>query len=140
MKRKMIFLVVSLSMFIGQVSAREAIFENFKFKDTEISTVLQAIALQASRQDRKINIMISPEIQGLVSIDLEGVDWETALNVLLKTNNLGFSRYKNVITVAPLDKILESEKQEQLRQSSGVTTLKVFKLKYIDAYDAKKAA
>jgi type IV pilus assembly protein PilQ len=127
-------------MFIGQVSAREAIFENFKFKDTEIRTVLQAIALQASRQDRKINIMISPEIQGLVSIDLEGVDWETALNVLLKTNNLGFSRYKNVITVAPLDKILESEKQEQLRQSSGVTTLKVFKLKYIDAYDAKKAA
>ncbi len=110
-------------------------FANLKFKDIDIKVALQAIADQASREGKVINIITSPEVQGAVSIDLQSVDWETALKVLLKTYNYGFYKYKNVIMVASMIKIDELEKQV-----TDTNQLKVFRLKYIDAVDAKKAA
>lgn len=120
--------------------AQETIFENFKFKDADIKVVLAAIAEQASKSGKKINIVTSPEVQGLVSIDLQRVDWETALNVLLKPYKFGYHRYRNVIFVASVAVIQAAEKEELEKQSSENTTMKVFKLKFIDANDAKKAA
>ena len=103
--------------------------------DTDIKVALQAIAEQASKEGKVINIITSPEVQGAVSIDLQNVDWETALKVLLKTYNFGLYQYKNVIMVASPEKIAELEKQ-----ATETAQLKVFRLKYIDAGDAKKAA
>ncbi|MCM8779947.1 MAG: hypothetical protein NC914_02225 [Candidatus Omnitrophica bacterium] len=127
-----IFLFLLLSAFI--VSAQEGLIESFKFKDADIRIVLQAIAQKASREGKKVNIIIAPEVQGIVSLDLEGVDWDTALNVVLKTSGYSQIRLKDVIMVATFEKIKEMEAQGQDRSET-----RVFKLKYIDANDAKKA-
>ena len=103
MKIRQMCIGVALSLLCALAAyAQETVFDNFKFKDADIKVVLQAIADQASKSGKKINIVTSPEVQGQVSMDLEHVDWETALNVLLKPYNFGYHRYRNVIFVAPV--------------------------------------
>ncbi|MFA5090842.1 MAG: secretin N-terminal domain-containing protein [Candidatus Omnitrophota bacterium] len=121
------------------IFAEEGMIETLKFQDADIRLVLQAIAQKATRSGKKINIIMTPEVQGLVTVDLEDIDWETALKVVLKTYGYGYSVFGDVITIAPLDKIKEGEAKEKERQSTEAPQLRVFKLKYIDANDAKKA-
>lgn len=120
------------------VFAQGGQIQTIRFKDTDIRLVLQAIGQKASREDKKINIIMTPEVQGLVTLDLENVDWETALKVILKTSGFGYISYRDVVIVAPLDKIKEMELKEQERQAIESPQLRVFTLKYLDANDVKK--
>lgn len=111
-----------------------------KFKDADIKVVLQSISQKATKDGKKVNIVISPKVEGLVSVNLESVDWQTALKGVLDA--YGYS-YKwigdNIILVATVEEIKERDVQEKERQEIEVPRLKVFKLKYLDANDAKKA-
>ena len=139
--QKLILLValftISCSLFTS-VFAQEGLIATLNFKDADIRVVLQAIAQKAIRQGEMVNIVVAPEVQGLVTVHLKNVDWETALNVVLKTHEYGISKYKNVIIVAPLEKIKEREAQEKERQGVEPSQLRVFKLNYLDANDAKR--
>jgi len=66
-----------------------------------------------------------------VNIDLTQVDWETALNVILRTYNLDAYRQENVIMVNPIG----PEGSVALNEIE----VKVYNLKFIDANDALKA-
>jgi type IV pilus assembly protein PilQ len=104
------------------------------FKDADIRNVLKIIALKGG-----VNIVASPDVTGTVSVYLDNVPWEKALDVILKTYNFGYERKGNIISVAPLDKINEQKKIEQELTQVQPTVTEVFKLRYIDALDAKKA-
>jgi len=132
--------LTALMLLASSAFAQESVFENLKFKDADIKIVLQAIAEQASREGKKINILTSPEVQGMVSINLDHVDWETALNVLLKANNYSYYRYRNVITVASPATIQVMEQADLGKQTEQFTGMKIFRLKFIDAGDAARAA
>lgn len=129
------FLIVASAAF-----AQEEIIPNIRFKDADIKVVLQSIAQKAIKNGNKINIVISPQVEGLVSVNLENIDWQTALKAVL--NAYGYS-YRwigdNIILVATGDEIKNRDIQEKERQEVEVPTLKVFKLKYLDANDAKKS-
>ncbi len=119
--------------------AQEEIIPVIKFKDADIKVVLQSIAQKAVKDGRKVNIVISPKVEGLVTVDLESVNWQTALKGVL--NAYGYSyRWagENIILVATIDEIKEREVQDKERQEIEVPKIKIFKLKYIDANDAKK--
>ena len=105
--------------------------QSFAFKDTDIRIVLAAIAQLASADVADINIVPSADVQGTVTVDLAQVDWETALNVLLKSYNLESSRQKNVILIRPIGP----------GGSTAGTEIRtrVFSLKFLDGNDAKKA-
>ena len=51
-------------------------------KDMEIADVLRMIADQSG-----LNILTSKNVQGKITIDLEDVDMEAALDAILKVNN-----------------------------------------------------
>ncbi len=141
MKVKIIMCLTAIVMFCASVVfAQNRMFDNLKFKDADIRIVLQAIAEQASKEGKNINILTSPEVQGLVSIDLKRVDWETALNVLLKTYNYDYYRYRNVITVAPAAIVQVMQQADLQKETAQFTAMKIFRLKFIDATDAAKAA
>jgi type IV pilus assembly protein PilQ len=101
---------------------------------------LQSIAQKAVKDGNKVNVVISPQVEGLVSVNLENIDWQTALKAVL--NAYGYS-YRwigdNIILVATGDEIKTRDIQEKERQEVEVPTLKVFKLRYLDANDAKKS-
>jgi len=70
------------------------------FKDAEIGTVLRVISLKSG-----INIVAGPEVIGAVTIRLEDVEWQKALDVILRTYNYVYERDGNVIRVTTRDKM-----------------------------------
>lgn len=120
--------------------SQEELIPVVKFKDADIKVVLQSIAQKATKEGRKVNIVISPKVEGLVSVNLESVDWQTALKGVLDAYGYGYKWIgDNIILVATLEEIKEKDIQEKERQEIEVPKIKVFKLKYLDANDAKKA-
>lgn len=118
----------------------QGIIPVMRFKDADIKVVLQSISEKAVKDGKKVNILTSPEVEGLVSISLENVSWLTALDAVLKTYNYSYIWVgENIILVDSLEKIQERESRERERQEVEVPRLKVFKLNYVDANDAKKA-
>ncbi|MBI3318315.1 MAG: secretin and TonB N-terminal domain-containing protein [Candidatus Omnitrophica bacterium] len=102
------------------------------FKEAEIGTVLQAMARKA-----KINIVLGKEVAGFVTIHLEDVTWEQALDVIVKTYGFAYEKDENVILVSTLED-LKTRRQavKELVDIEPVTT-KVIYLKYLDAADVK---
>ncbi len=116
-----------LSLCYSRISAATGYIESLKFKDTDIQMVLRAIAEEANKEGENINIITTPEIEGLVSIDLKNIDWRTALKIILKTYNYSYTQRGDVITV--------SGAQAQASQTG--LKMELFKFKYLYADVAK---
>lgn len=130
-------LLCSVYSFAKETPAQSPVFsENITldFIDADIRNVLKIISYKSG-----INIVTTPEVMGNVSIHLEDVPWERALDVILKTYGFSSERQGNIITVAPIEKLTALKKQEVELAQVQPTLTEVFNLKYIDAQDAKKA-
>jgi len=128
MKKFNIFAGIVISLFCySRLSADTGYIESLKFKDTDIRLVLQAITDEANKEGENINILSTPEVEGLVSIDLKNVSWLTALKVILKSYNYTYTQRGDVITVSGS---LGAPVQAGLK-------MEVFKLKYLYADTAK---
>ena len=64
------------------------------FKEADINTVLRVMSLKS-----RVNIVAGPEVQGTVTIRLENVPWEKALDVVLRTYGYVYERDGNIIRV-----------------------------------------
>ncbi len=104
------------------------------FKDADIRSVLKIISIKAG-----VNIVVTPEVIGNVTIKLVDVPWENALDVILKTYGFAYEKQGNIITVAPLEKLTTMKKQEMEFAQIQPTVTEVFYLRYLDAQDANKA-
>ncbi len=74
------------------------------FKDADISNVLRILSLKSG-----INIVAGPEVQGTVTIRLENVPWDDALNVVLRTYGYVYERSGNIIRVTTKDNLATEE-------------------------------
>jgi len=77
------------------------------FQDIETRAVLQLLA-DASGQ----NIVVSDSVQGSVTLRLQNVPWDQALDIVLRTKGLDKRRNDNVIIVAPTAELAAREKEE----------------------------
>ena len=117
----------------------ESGLSSLKFKDTEIATVLKAIEKKADLEGKKITIVTTPEVFGLVTVDLENVDWKTAFKVILKMYDLGYAQDGNILTVSALSKIADDQKKEDDAMfAAGGMKIEAFKLKHVEASDVAK--
>ena len=73
------------------------------FKDADISNVLRILSLKS-----KVNIVAGPEVKGTVTIRLEDVPWDKALDVVLRTYGYVYEREGNIIRVTTKEN-LETE-------------------------------
>jgi len=78
------------------------------FKDADIRNILRLIA-----EVSNLNIVAGDDVQGTVTIKLNDVPWDQALDVILLSNNLGKSLEGNIIRIAPIEKI-EKQKRDEL--------------------------
>lgn len=88
------------------------------FKNADIHDVLQLIA-----DVSKINIITSDDVAGSVTMKLRNVQWDKALDVILKTKSLGKEVLGNIIRVAPqetLDKEYQSRIDIQLKKEDNI--------------------
>jgi len=121
-------IALTLSLCYSWLFAGTGYIESLKFKDTDIQMVLAAIASEANKEGEKVNIIATPEVEGLVSIDLKNIDWRTALKVILKTYNYTYTQRGDIISVSGAQ---GSSVQMGLK-------MELFKFKYLYADVAKK--
>ncbi len=80
---------------------------SLNFQDIEIRAVLQLIA-----DFIDINMVTSDTVQGSVTLRLQNVPWDQALDLILKTKGLAKRKQGNVMLIAPSEEITAREKQE----------------------------
>jgi type IV pilus assembly protein PilQ len=101
------------------------------FQDIETRAVLQLLA-DASGQ----NIVVSDSVQGSVTLRLQNVPWDQALDIVLRTKGLDKRRNDNVIIVAPTDELASREKAE-LAARQDVQELAPLRTEYLQVNYAK---
>lgn len=72
------------------------------FKEADINTVLRVMSLKSG-----MNIVAGPEVQGNVTIRLEDVHWQKALDVVLRTYGYVYERDENVIRVTTRENLAQ---------------------------------
>jgi type IV pilus assembly protein PilQ len=75
------------------------------FKDADIKNILRLIA-----EVSNLNIVAGDDVKGKVTLRLLNVPWDQALELVLKSKNLGMVKEGNVIRIAPLTKIAAEKK------------------------------
>ena len=101
------------------------------FQDIETRAVLQLLA-DASGQ----NIVVSDSVSGNVTLRLQNVPWDQALDIVLRTKGLDKRRQDNVIIVAPQTELAAREKAE-LAARKDVTELAPLRSEYLQVNYAK---
>ncbi|UCG35821.1 MAG: hypothetical protein JSW17_03220 [Candidatus Omnitrophota bacterium] len=131
-----VFVISGFSVYAQE----EGMITLIKFKEADIGVVMQSISQKAFRDGDKVNIVVSPNVKGFVNVHLENVSWLTALEAILTPYDYSYEWVgRNIILVDTLEKIKERESKAKERQEVEVPRTRVFKLKYIDANDAKRA-
>ncbi len=101
------------------------------FQDIETRAVLQLLA-DASGQ----NIVVSDTVQGSVTLRLQNVPWDQALDIVLRTKGLDKRKQDNVIIVAPSDELANREKAE-LAAKKDIQELAPLRSEYLQVNYAK---
>lgn len=80
---------------------------SLNFQDIDVRSVLQLIA-----DFTDLNLVASDTVTGNITLRLQNVPWDQALDLVLKTKGLDKRKVGNVLLVAPADEIAARERQE----------------------------
>ena len=106
---------------------------SMEFQDVEIRSVLDILA-----QFTDMNIVASDSVAGNITLRLINVPWDQALDIILKSKNLGKRENGNVILIAPSTELATQEAQE-LEAQQAVEAFEPLRTEYIRLSYAKAA-
>ncbi|PJI46569.1 MAG: type IV pilus secretin PilQ [Pseudomonas sp.] len=110
---------------------------SLNFQDIDVRSVLQLIA-----DFTDLNLVASDTVQGNITLRLQNVPWDQALDLVLKTKGLDKRKVGNVLLVAPADEIAARERQEleAQKQISELAPLRreLIQVNYAKASDIAK--
>ena len=106
---------------------------SMEFQDVEIRSVLDILA-----QFTDMNIVASDSVAGNITLRLINVPWDQALDIILKSKNLGKRENGNVILVAPSTELAEQEARD-LAAQQAVESYAPLRTEYIRLSYAKAA-
>ncbi len=103
-------------------------------KDADIKDVFRTISELTG-----LNIVVDPEVRGTVTVKLDNVPWDQALDLILKQNGLGYVLENNIMRIATTAK-LQAEQADrarlaEARQAAEPTRTVIKKLSYTKAGD-----
>lgn len=107
---------------------------SLNFQSIEVRSLLQVIADFTSN-----NIVASDSVTGSVTLRLQDVPWDQALDIILQAKGLAMTKNGNVIWVAPKDEVaatnkLDFEMRDERDRGERVVD-KIYSLKYALAKD-----
>lgn len=107
---------------------------SLNFQDIEVRAVLQLIA-----DFTGLNLVASDTVQGSITLRLQNVPWDQALDLVLKSKGLGKRQMGTVLLIAPAEEIAAREKieLEAVKQSQELAPLiqEFVQFKYAKAAD-----
>jgi type IV pilus assembly protein PilQ len=77
------------------------------FQDIDVRSVLQLLADTSGQ-----NIVVSDSVSGNLTLRLQNVPWDQALDIVLRTKGLDKRRQDNVIIIGPTEELATREKAE----------------------------
>jgi type IV pilus assembly protein PilQ len=80
---------------------------SLNFQNIEVRAVLQLIA-----DFTELNLVASDSVTGSITLRLQNVPWDQALDLVLKTRGLDSRQIGNVLMIAPAQEMAERERQE----------------------------
>jgi len=80
---------------------------SLNFQSIEVRSLLQVIA-----DFTNFNIITSDSVNGSVTLRLQDVPWDQALDIILQSKGLGMRKTGNVLWIAPKDEINTKEKHD----------------------------
>ena len=106
---------------------------SLNFQDIPIRTVLQIIA-----DYNGFNLVTSDTVNGNITLRLDGVPWDQALDIILKVKGLGKRMDGNILMIAPNDELVAREAKE-LQAAQQVSELAPLYAEYVQINYAKAA-
>src|ERR1700726_2454797 len=77
------------------------------FQDIDVRSVLQLLADTSGQ-----NIVVSDSVRGNLTLRLQNVPWDQALDIVLRTRGLDKRRHDNVIIIGPTEELASREKAD----------------------------
>ena len=71
-------------------------------------------ALRAIAEVSGLNIITSDKVKGNITLKLENVPWDQALDLILETKGLGMIKYGNIVRIAPI-KDIQAEQEQKMK-------------------------
>jgi len=110
---------------------------SLNFQNIEVRSVLQLIA-----DFTELNLVASDTVTGSITLRLDNVPWDQALDLVLKTKGLDKRQIGNVLMVAPAAEIAERERQQletqrQLQELAPLVT-EYIRVRYASAEELFK--
>lgn len=132
---------------LASQSLEEFLSGNTKFYGHKISIETSNIdvrdALKFITEESGVNMVITDEVKGNISLKLRQVPWDQALIVVMKARKLGYSRQGNVLRIVPLDELKKEEddanKLVLARKNIEQLKVRAFNISYakVDELDKK---
>jgi len=91
---------------------------SMSLKDADVREVLRTFARLSG-----LNIVIQPGVRGTVTVELERVPWDQALDQILKINGLGYELEGNIMRIAPLNVLEQEARRAQAVQQAQSLSL-----------------
>ena len=105
---------------------------SLSFQNIDVRSVLQLLA-----EENGLNLVASDAISGSITLQLQDVPWDQALNLVLQSRNLDKRLVGNVLYVAPANEIATQEQQalDASRQAQALAPLQTeyVQVNYADA-------
>jgi len=112
------------------------------FKDGDLQDIFRLFADISG-----MNIVVNPGVSGKVTLKLNEVPWDQALDLILKANGLGYTVEGNVIRIARLADLQKEqqdqrklEEEKQLAGDLGTLTQRISYAKAVELSDVVKRA
>jgi len=110
---------------------------SLNFQNIEVRSLLQVIA-----DFTNFNVITSDSVNGAVTLRLQDVPWDQALDIILQAKGLGMRKTGNVLWIAPKDEINAKEKldMESAVALQGLEPLRTqsYQLNYTKAEEVAK--
>ncbi|MGB1198651.1 MAG: type IV pilus secretin PilQ [Thalassotalea sp.] len=104
---------------------------SLNFQDISVRTVLQIVA-----DVNGFNLVVGDTVEGNITLRLDGVPWDQALDIILKVKGLDKRMQGNILMVAPSDELAAREAKE-LQARQQVAELAPLYSEYIQVNYAK---
>lgn len=104
---------------------------SLNFQDIEVRSVLSLLA-----DFTGLNVVVSDSVTGNVTLRLDNVPWDQALDIVLQLRGLGMRESGNVLFIAPAEEIAQREQRELERQQEQ-EELAPLQLEYIQVNYAR---
>ncbi len=106
---------------------------SLNFQQIEVRAVLQLLA-----DFTNLNLVTSDSVTGSITLRLQNVPWDQALEIILKAKGLSMRKNDNVVMVAPTEEIAAREKLE-LESQQQIEELAPLRSEYVQINYAKAA-